>query len=158
MGVGRAGDQHGVDRGIGERRVALARPCAVLLGEALGRPLVDIDDTQKPSPRMARDVAGMDGADASGTELAKADHGGLFVYSCYLLSPRGSGRDPLRSNGQVRELSLQLVRGDIPLILPASRVPSLSRKGRWTSTSAGGRASGEHDTVDDGAGAGPLPH
>jgi hypothetical protein len=35
----------------------------------------------------------MDGADASGAELAKADHGGLFVYKGIRLSPpaRGEG-------------------------------------------------------------------
>src|SRR5260221_5358538 len=49
------------------------------------------------------------------------------------LSPCGRGGDPLRSNGEVRGLPPPASSGDSPLTLPASRVPSLSRKGRGRS-------------------------
>jgi hypothetical protein len=39
----------------------------------------------------------------------------------------------MRSNGQVRGLPPLLALGGKPLTLPASRVPSLSRKGRGKS-------------------------
>ena len=58
-----------------EHAAALRDLCAVPGGERAGRPGVDINDVGEARSPAGCDVRGMDGADPSGAELCKSDHG-----------------------------------------------------------------------------------
>ena len=74
VSVGRARDEHGVDARVGERGRGIANRGAISLSQGLRRRAIHVHHGLEPSLRVLRDVAGVDLADASGAELAKADH------------------------------------------------------------------------------------
>jgi len=89
MRVGRAGDDDRVDRRVGEGGLRVRHPGAVARGERGGGVDVDVDDIGEAGAR-ARDVRGMDLADAAGAELAKPGH--WVVPWSFLRQSRSSAR------------------------------------------------------------------
>jgi len=82
MGVGRAGDDDGMDRTIGKDRDLGPDLATVAPRQLLGRGRIDIDDRTKTSRGMAGDILCVDGTDTACAELAEADHGRVFGYCC----------------------------------------------------------------------------
>jgi hypothetical protein len=85
MGVGRAGDDDGLDRTIGKDRGLRPDLATVAARQLLGRGGIDVDDRAETGPGMASDVLRVDGPDATGAELTQADHGRVFGY-CPILT------------------------------------------------------------------------
>ena len=74
VGIGRTGDDHRVDLGIGERHLGVGHRRAVRRGKARRRRVVDIDDVPQPGLRVGGHVGGVDLADAAGAELTDLKH------------------------------------------------------------------------------------
>ena len=80
MGIGRAGDDDGLDRTIGKDRGLRPDLATVAARQPLGRGGIDVDDRAKAGSGMARDILRVDGPDAARAELAEADHDRVFGY------------------------------------------------------------------------------
>jgi hypothetical protein len=80
MGVGRAGDDDGIDRRIGKHRGLGPDLATVAARQPLGCGRIDIDDRTKAGSGMARDIRRVDRTDPACAELAEADHDRAFGY------------------------------------------------------------------------------
>ena len=70
----RAGaDQHRTDRRIGQHCLYRRGLRAVSCGQRFGGRRIHVHDVTQPRTGMARDIAGVDGADASGAEYRNVD-------------------------------------------------------------------------------------
>ena len=82
MGVGRAGDDNGVNCRVGKDRGLRRDHGTVPSRQSLGGIAFDVDNRGEAGSGMARDILRVDGTDPTDAELAEADHRRVFGY-CY---------------------------------------------------------------------------